>query len=223
MAVRFLRCPSCGQPWKRVRFERFVRIGPAWRQCSLCLTQFESGEGEWLSLRWPPRIGYLAQNLLRIAQLALLFGAALLISRFLGKVPEQDLIDYSRAAGLCLLGLLCPLMAWSLIQVLRSVLRTLRGKALAPAPRFAASNTYISDAAWQATVAERHYPALQLEPAVNSSLESATMEQARLRGRTADGTERTSLWKEWRTHARNTQGRASQSFIGEPSEAECGS
>jgi hypothetical protein len=222
MAVHILHCPSCGQPWKRIHFEKFVRIGPAWRQCRMCLKQFESDESEWLSLKWTARIGYLAQNLLRISPLVLLFAAALLISGSLGMVPRQDLTDYSLAAGLCLLGLLCPLMAWSLIQMLRSVGRTLRGKALAPVPQPAANNKYISDAAWQVTAAARQHPAL--EPAVNSGIESATIvEHAWRRGRTADAAKRTSLWRDWRIPARNNQGRQSRSFIGEPSAAECGS
>jgi hypothetical protein len=160
MAVEVLRCPSCGRPWKRVYFEKFVRIGPARRECPLCLGQFESGECEWLSLKWIARIGYFAQNVLRILPLAFLLCAAMLISRFMNMVPGQDLIGYSLTAGLCLLGLLCLLMAWSLIQMLRSILRTLGARALAPIPRPAAKNKYVSDAAWQITAAVHGHPPL---------------------------------------------------------------
>jgi hypothetical protein len=225
MAVQALHCSSCGEPWKYIRFEKFVRIGPAWRQCRMCLAQFESEEREWLSLGWTARIGYLAQNLLRIAPLALLFGAAMLISAILGLVPGQDLIDYSLTAGLCFLGLFGSLTAWSLVQILRSVLRSLRAAAPAPASRpaanrVAANSNYISDAAWQATVPARH-PVLQPEPVLTSGLESVATEPAQIRGRVADESKLASLWQDWRTYARNNKGRQSQSLIGEPSGANC--
>jgi hypothetical protein len=147
MSVGYLHCPNCGDPWKRVRFERFIRIGSPRRQCRVCKTWFDTGETEWPCLKWGQRVGFLAQNLLRILPLAALFALTIPISQFFGLVPVRDLVGYSFDAGLYLLGLLGVLLAWSAVQVVWSIVRAWRSRGAA-AP--VAPSKFVSDSAWEA-------------------------------------------------------------------------
>jgi hypothetical protein len=152
MSVRILHCPHCGDLWKRVRSERFVLLGAPWRQCRACQCWHESEFAEWPSLTWGQRFAFLAQNLFFILPLAVIFSTSVLICQFWGSVPVYDLLDYSMVVGMALLGILALFLAWSGLRVLLSILRSRRGIGLS-GPERNPGNKFISDAAWQASVA----------------------------------------------------------------------
>src|SRR5580698_35057 len=159
MSARILHCPNCGDLWKRIRYERFVRLGAPLRQCRACNSWHDSHHAEWPTLKLGQKLAFLAQNIFLVLPLALLFFCSALGSQFLGIVPVYDLLDYSVFAGLVLLGLLALLMIRSAVQAFMSVKRFRRGAAQA-ARRQSVGGKFISDIAWQASVAARpRFPA----------------------------------------------------------------
>jgi hypothetical protein len=171
MSARILHCPNCGDLWKRIRYERFIRLGAPQRQCRACNSWHDSEHVEWTAMKWGQRIAFLAQNLVHLMPPAMLFLISVLICQFLGMAPEQDLFDYSLVAGMVLLGFLALLLARSAWQVMLSLARTRRA-IRQTRPGQVSRGKFISDAAWQASVAARpRFPAPQPPPAAPAKQE----------------------------------------------------
>jgi hypothetical protein len=161
MSARILHCPNCGDLWKRIRHERFIRLGAPLRQCRACNSWHDSEHAEWATLTWGRRIGFLAQNVVHLLPPALLFLAGVVICQLLAMAPQQDLFDYSLVAGMALLGFLALLLARSVWQVVLSLARTRRGSRQTKLEQVSGGQ-FITDAIWQASIAVRpRFPALQ--------------------------------------------------------------
>jgi len=116
---------------------------------------FESGEKEWMSMSYGARIGYFAQNGIKLFPLALLFAASVLVSIFMSMVPSEDLAEYARLVGLALVAAFLLMTVWSTLLVLLSMRRSKHRRRQVQAPwmtyrqKMRANQNFISDAAWQ--------------------------------------------------------------------------
>jgi hypothetical protein len=115
-----ITCPTCGDPWKRVIAEHFVRLGPPTHECRACWTSFATGEKEWQDMDGTVRIAYFLQNIVIVMPLAVLMLVALTATYFFGDAGIRDLEDYFIFGSKVLLGLFVLLNLWSALMILLS-------------------------------------------------------------------------------------------------------
>ena len=125
-----LTCPTCGDTWKRVFNENFLRLGPPTHECRACWTTFPSEAKEWVDLDWSGRLGYFLQDIVILAPLALLLIVAIAAAYFLNLVDPWDAQEFLWAGVLALLGMYALLTLWSLLMVMLSWRRARRPAAV---------------------------------------------------------------------------------------------
>jgi len=108
-----LTCHHCGDRWKYVLSEQFIRLGRPVVECRACWSKIATGQKEWAEMNGSSRFAYLLQN-------------ALLVLPVLGLF----LLGLAIVAG-CLLFL----MGRSLALILFSLRRTRRRSSVASTPK----------------------------------------------------------------------------------------
>lgn len=136
MLRKSLHCPTCGDVWKKVLNESFLRLGPPTRECRACWGVISTGAKEWKDLGLNSRLGFILQNIIPLVPLLLLALVAMGFCFFMGYIDiSTDILPILGYIAMVLGSLLGLMWLWAGVQILRSLRRTAgrrgtRGEAL---------------------------------------------------------------------------------------------
>jgi hypothetical protein len=138
MLRRTLHCPICGDTWKRVIHENFVRLGPPVRECRACWSPFNTEQNEWNALDTLSRVAFFLQNLVIVVPLLLILLLAIAIAWFEDMIGVGDAVGFFGWGSLICGSLVLLLWVRALFLILFSKMRSSRaqrGGQLAPRTR----------------------------------------------------------------------------------------
>jgi hypothetical protein len=129
--LKSLTCPNCGDRWKHVLSEQFIRIGRPVVECRACWSPIGTGQKEWADMTGSIRFAYLLQNALLVLPLLALFLVGLGITYFYPGLLWEDMMATLSIALTVTAGALLFLMGRSFALIVISLIRTSRRKAAA--------------------------------------------------------------------------------------------
>jgi hypothetical protein len=124
MIRKSLHCPVCGDVWKKVLYEHFLRLGPASHECRACWSRFATGNREWNDMDTATRSSYLLQNVVVVLPLLLMLIVACVVADLLGMVEVQDLTSYFLIGSVAIGGVFALCLVLELLSILRSKRRS---------------------------------------------------------------------------------------------------
>lgn len=131
--LKSLTCPNCGDRWKHVLSEQFIRLGRPVVECRACWSPIGTGQKEWADMNGSTRFAYLLQNALLILPLLALFMVGLGFTYLYPGLLWDDVMNSLGIAFSVTAGALLFLMGRSFALILFSLRRTHRRNAAATA------------------------------------------------------------------------------------------
>lgn len=124
--LKSLTCPNCGDRWKHVVSEQFIRLGRPIVECRACWTPIGTGQKEWADMNGSSRFAYLLQNALLVLPLLVLFLVGLGLTSVWPGLEWDDIMN-SLVIGLDVTaGVLLFLLGRSAALIFFSLRRTRR-------------------------------------------------------------------------------------------------
>ena len=124
--LKSLTCPNCGDRWKHVLSEQFIRLGRPIVECRACWSPIGTGQKEWVDMNGSTRFAYLLQNALLVLPLLALFLVGLGITYFYPGLLWEDVMSTLGIALTVTAGALLFLMGRSVALIVFSLIRTRR-------------------------------------------------------------------------------------------------
>jgi hypothetical protein len=129
--LKSLTCPNCGDRWKHVLSEQFIRLGRPIVECRACWSPIGTGQKEWVDMNGSTRFAYLLQNALLVLPLLALFLIGLGFTYVYPGLYWDDVMASLRVALIVTAGALLFLMGRSFALIIFSLFRTRRRSATA--------------------------------------------------------------------------------------------
>jgi hypothetical protein len=130
-----LTCHHCGDRWKYVLSEQFIRLGRPVVECRACWSKIATGQKEWAEMNGSSRFAYLLQNALLVLPVLGLFLLGLVMTYFNHGLSQDDIVNSLQITLAIVAGCLLFLMGRSLALILFSLRRTRRRSSVASTPK----------------------------------------------------------------------------------------
>jgi hypothetical protein len=122
--LKSLTCPNCGDKWKYVVSEQFIRLGRPIVECRACWSAIGTGQKEWANMSGSSRFAYLLQNAVLVLPLLGLFLIGLAVVYVSPGLLWDDMVDILGTALIVTAGVLLWLLGRSVALILFSLRRT---------------------------------------------------------------------------------------------------
>jgi hypothetical protein len=130
-----LTCPTCGDGWKRVISDQFIRLGRPVIECRACWSPIPTGQQEWADMNGRSRAGYILQNAILLLPPLGLFLVALGLMYFVIGLEDDDAITSVEVALAIAAGLFILSVLHSVVLILFSLRRTAKRRRLGSAKK----------------------------------------------------------------------------------------
>jgi hypothetical protein len=119
-----LTCPNCGDKWKYVVSEQFIRLGRPVVECRACWSAIATGQKEWVNMNASTRFAYLLQNAVLVLPLLGLFLVGLAVTYVSPGLLWEDVVDILGTALIVTAGVMLFLLGRSVALIFFSLRRT---------------------------------------------------------------------------------------------------